>query len=52
MHLLHRLSEGEPEKESKDDSDNKSESNKEDKTMKHNVFDNDQQKKTEVPVSC
>ncbi len=32
------------EKESEDDSDNKSGSNKEDNTMKHNVFDNDQQK--------
>lgn len=46
--LIAQALEGEPEKESKDDSDNKSESNKEDKTMKHNVFDNDQQKKTEV----
>ena len=46
--LIAQALEGEPEKESKDDSDNKSESNKEDNTMKHNVFDNDQQKKTEV----
>jgi hypothetical protein len=45
--LIAQALEGEPEKESKDDSDNKSESNKEDNTMKHNVFDNDQQK-TEV----
>lgn len=44
--LIAQALEGEPEKESKDDSDNKSESNKEDNTMKHNVFDNDQQKKT------
>ena len=46
--LIAQALKGEPEKESKDDSDNKSESNKEDNTMKHNVFDNDQQKKTEV----
>lgn len=46
--LIAQALEGEPEKESKDDSDNKSKSNKEDKTMKHNVFDNDQQKKTKV----
>lgn len=45
--LIAQALEGKPEKESKDDSDNKSEFNKEDNTMKHNVFDNDQQK-TEV----
>lgn len=45
--LIAQALEGKIEKESKDDSDNKSESNKEDNTMKHNVFDNDQQK-TEV----
>ena len=36
--LIAQALEGEPEKESKDDSDNKSESNKEDNTMKHNVL--------------
>lgn len=46
--LIAQALEGESEKESEDDSDNKSGSNKEDNTMKHNVFDNDQQKKTEV----
>lgn len=42
--LIAQALEGESEKESEDDSDNKSGSNKEDNTMKHNVFDNDQQK--------
>lgn len=42
--IAQALEEGEPE----DDPDNKSESNKEDNTMKHNVFDNDQQNMTEV----
>lgn len=46
--LVAEALESESEKESKDDSNNKSEPNKEDNTMKHNVFDNDQQNSNEV----
>ena len=48
-YMVTKALEGESDEESEDDTENESESNKEEKTtMKHNVFDNDQQNQKNV----
>lgn len=48
-YMVTQALEGEPKEETKEDPENKSESNKEENTtMKHNVFDNDQQNQNNV----